>query len=124
MAISERASQLARLGEDMAVRHVETLGWQVLERNWRCRAGELDIIAHDPEADVLVFVEVKCRSSERYGHPLEAITPAKEARLWLLALAWLKERELRCKRIRVDAIGIIVPKRGAEELVHARGIGG
>lgn len=123
MAISARAATLARIGEDRAAAHVEDLGWTVVDRNWRCRLGELDVVAHDPATDTLVFIEVKCRSGYGYGHPLEAVTDAKLARLRVLALAWLREKDVHAARLRLDAIGIVV-RAGAEiELTHVRGVG-
>src|SRR5664280_1301356 len=70
---------LGRYGEDVAVRHLLDAGWQVLERNWRCRAGEIDIVARD--GGVLVFCEVKTRSSALFGVPAEAVRPAKVRRI-------------------------------------------
>lgn len=123
MSTNARARELAQRGEDRAAQHVEELGWRVVERNWRCRAGELDLVAHDPETDTLVFIEVKTRSGLGYGHPLEAITYAKAARLRGLAMAWLRERGARARLLRVDAIGIVLPRQGPENLTHLRGIG-
>lgn len=123
MSINARARELAQRGEDRAARHVEELGWRIIERNWRTRYGELDIIAHDGDTDTLVFVEVRTRSGTGFGHPLETITHAKAARLRGTAMAWLRERKARAKYLRVDAIGIVMPRSGPEELVHLRGIG-
>ena len=68
---------LGRRGEAIAARHLEAAGLVIVERNWRCTHGEIDIVARD--GGDLVFVEVKTRSSVEYGHPLEAITPIKLA---------------------------------------------
>ena len=85
---------VGRFGEDVAAQHLLAAGLQILERNWRCREGELDIVARD--GSELVFVEVKTRSSLAFGTPAEAVGPAKAARLRRLALCWLAEhRELR-----------------------------
>src|SRR5664280_104004 len=81
---------LGRYGEDVAVRHLLDAGWQVLERNWRCRAGEIDIVARD--GGVLVFCEVKTRSSALFGVPAEAVRPAKVRRIRALACHWLADR--------------------------------
>lgn len=123
MSINARARELARRGEDRAAAYVEELGWQVLERNWRCREGELDLVSHDVATDTLVFVEVKTRSGTAYGHPLETITNAKAARLRGLAMAWLRAHGARARNIRVDAIGLILPPDGSEDLTHVRGVG-
>lgn len=77
--------ELGRYGEDVAVRHLHDQGLVILERNWRCRAGEIDIVAR--HGDVLVFCEVKTRRSDRFGSPVEAVTPRKLARMRVLAAA-------------------------------------
>jgi putative endonuclease len=78
---------VGRFGEDLAVQHLEAQGMTVLCRNWRCRSGEIDVVARDGSA--LVFVEVKTRSSTLFGDPAEAVSPAKATRLRALALRWL-----------------------------------
>jgi putative endonuclease len=82
---------LGQWGEDLAVRHLQGQGFEVLDRNWRCREGELDIVARD--GAVLVFVEVKCRSNLLYGEPAEAVTPTKARRLRHLSARWLNEQK-------------------------------
>jgi putative endonuclease len=78
---------VGRYGEWVALRHVKTLGWQVLDTNWRGKDGELDIVALDK--DVLVVIEVKTRSGHGFGHPAEAVTPRKLARIRRLTGQWL-----------------------------------
>jgi len=96
---------LGRRGEELAARHLQAAGLAIIDRNWRCGQGEIDIVALD--ADELVFVEVKTRSSTGFGHPLEAITPTKLARLRRLAAAWCAEHPDDHSLIRIDAIGVI-----------------
>ncbi len=60
-------AEIGALGEQLAVEHLESLGLTVLERNWRCRYGELDVIAWDPAGRTVVFVEVKTRTTDRFG---------------------------------------------------------
>ncbi|PUB31746.1 putative endonuclease [Promicromonospora sp. AC04] len=101
---------VGRYGERVALRHVEARGWQVLDTNWRGKDGELDIVALD--GDVLVVVEVKTRSSLGFGHPAEAVTPRKLARIKRLTGQWLtvfRER-LAAARLREEtASGSPVP---------------
>lgn len=123
MAINSRAAALGRDGEDIAATHLESQGWRIIERNWRCPAGELDIIAWDEGAQTLVFVEVKSRSSVAFGQPVEAITWRKLAKLRELATLWLRVTEPRVRTIRLDAIGVLMPRGGSPELTHLRGIG-
>lgn len=111
-----------RLGEQRATEHLLECGWQILERNWRCKEGEADIIAVDPEAQALVVVEVKTRAGMGYGSPLESITYAKARRLRQLAAIYARQTRSRLPRLRVDAIGILWPRDGGTELIHARGI--
>jgi len=93
----------------------------VLDRNWRCDAGEIDLVLRDGE--VLVVCEVKTRSSTAYGSPIEAVTETKAARLRLLADRWIEERHLRPPEIRIDVVGVLLQRRGAPQVVHVRGVG-
>src|ERR1044071_8106374 len=70
-------AEIGALGEDLAVEHLRSLGLTVLARNWRCRYGELDVIAADDAARVVVFVEVKTRTTDRFGGVEYAVTPDK-----------------------------------------------
>ena len=86
--MSYRAHDIARKGEDLAVRYLEESGWSILERNFHYgRAGEIDIIAKD--GAYTVFVEVKTRSSPRFGAPELAVTPAKVRQLLRIARGWM-----------------------------------
>lgn len=120
-----RKTRVGHRGEDLAVAELERQGMQVLERNWRCRLGEIDIIAIEGEGArrTIVFCEVKCRSGLGYGNPLEAITHTKLRRLRQLSAEWLAERGPAASGIRLDAVGVLL-RRGAEPVVnHVRGIG-
>ena len=77
---------LGAYGEALAARHLVEQGMVLLDRNWRCEAGEIDLVLRDGE--VLVVCEVKTRSSLAYGHPAEAVTPAKQQRIRRLARRW------------------------------------
>ena len=78
---------LGKSGEQAAAEYLESCGLRILDRNWRCATGEIDIVAVDRQT--LVVVEVKARTSTRYGTPLEAVSRAKRARLRRLAVQWL-----------------------------------
>lgn len=123
MAINSRAAALGRDGEDIAVAHLEAQGWQIIDRNWRCPSGELDIVAWDEDERTLVFVEVKSRSSTAYGQPIEAISWRKLAKLRELATLWLRGTGSRAPNIRLDAVGVLMPWGSAPELTHLQGIG-
>ena len=113
-------------GEQIAVAHLEGLGWTVVDRNWRSgRLGELDVVALQPAPGrfgTLVFCEVKTRRGLGYGDPLEAITYKKLGRLQALSGQWLAAHELRCDWIRIDAIGILLASGAAPVITHLQGV--
>lgn len=111
---------VGRYGEDVAAAHVRGRGWEVLDRNWRTREGELDLVALD--GDELVVVEVKTRRSVAFGHPAEAVTPRKLARVRRLAALWLAAHDVHPRSVRVDVIAVLLPVRGAAEVDHLVGV--
>ncbi|HEY5515801.1 MAG TPA: YraN family protein [Pengzhenrongella sp.] len=111
---------VGRYGETVAARYLLGEGWRVLDRNWRGPDGELDIVAL--HADALVVVEVKTRRGLGYGHPAEAVTPRKLARLRRLTAQWLAAHDVHPRSIRIDVIAVLVPRRGAASLEHLVGV--
>jgi putative endonuclease len=107
--------ELGVRGERIAERHLIARGFELLDRNWRCAQGEIDLVLRD--GDETVFVEVKTRSSTAFGHPLEAITVAKLARLRRLAAAWCQAHP-GTGRIRIDAIAVLAPHRAPATVEH------
>ncbi|EID14351.1 hypothetical protein MPHLEI_11454, partial [Mycolicibacterium phlei RIVM601174] len=105
--------------EQLAVEHLQAQGLRVVARNWRCRYGELDIIAADDARRAVVFVEVKTRTSDRFGGVEEAVTPQKVRRLRRLAGLWLASQDTRWDAVRIDVVG----GRQAGGLVHGGGAG-
>lgn len=106
-------------GERRAVEFlVHEVGMQVLDRNWRCPDGEIDIVARDGVA--LVFVEVKTRRDLRFGPPEESVVVAKRRRLRRLALQWLAQSTLRPPEIRFDVVSVLRPRRGPAVVEHVR----
>ncbi|KAA1251767.1 YraN family protein [Mycobacterium simiae] len=116
-------AQLGALGEQLAVEHLRDLGLQILNRNWRCRYGELDVIAYDPAARTVVFVEVKTRTGDGYGGLAQAVTEWKLRRLRRLAAVWLAGQGQRWPAVRIDVIGVRIGRRRTPELTHQQGIG-
>jgi putative endonuclease len=110
--------ELGVRGENIAVDHLIASGLEILERNWRCLQGELDVVARD--RDEVVFVEVKTRSSVLFGHPFESITSTKLARLRRLAAAWCEDHPGSGAAIRIDAVAVILPFRGPVEIEHLK----
>lgn len=107
-------------GEDVAERHLKGLGLTVLERNWRCDEGEVDILLRD--GATLVVCEVKTRTSLAAGTPHEAITDAKLARLKRLGERWAEERGIRPAGIRIDLVAVLRPRSGPAIVDHVPGL--
>ncbi|MGZ8806915.1 MAG: YraN family protein [Mycobacterium sp.] len=116
-------AEIGALGERLAVEHLRSLGLRVLDRNWRCRYGELDVIAADDAARIVVFVEVKTRTSDRFGGIEQAVTPEKARRLRRLAGLWLARQDARWSEVRIDVIGVRIGRRPIPEITHLRGVG-
>ena len=114
---------LGRRGEDVAVEHLAARGMVVLDRNWRCREGELDVVAADGAR--LVVAEVKTRSGTGFGVPAEAVTPSKAARIRRLAQRWLAERHADgatgFAEVRFDVVAVLLTSDGIPEVDHYEG---
>ncbi|MGH2398315.1 MAG: YraN family protein [bacterium] len=117
---------LGRIGESAARDFLEQGGYRIIASNFRCRYGELDLIAQ--QGEVIVFVEVKARTTIDYGRPFDAITPLKQRRLLRLALYYLKGRNWLRRPIRFDAVSVTLTPAGSvtriEVLADAFGAGG
>jgi putative endonuclease len=112
---------VGRFGEDVAASAVESAGMQILERNWRCREGEIDIVARD--GSTLVFVEVKTRSSVGCGIPAAAVDRRKVARVRRLAVRWMSEhREMDqfWGTVRFDVVAVLRRPVGGLHVDHLR----
>lgn len=116
-------AEIGALGEQLAVDHLTSLGLRVLTRNWRCRYGELDVIAADDAASTVVFVEVKTRTSDQFGGVAQAVTPAKVRRLRRLAGLWLATQHSSWAEVRIDVIGVRIGSRRIPEITHLAGVG-
>jgi putative endonuclease len=111
---------LGRRGEQLAADYLAAAGLKVLDRNWRSRLGEIDIVASDGSS--LVVCEVKTRSSVGFGTPLEAITVQKARRLRRLAVHWVLDHGTAYDQIRIDVIGILQTVPGEFSIEHVRGV--
>ena len=112
---------LGDYGEELAARHLVAQGMVVLDRNWRCAAGEIDLVLRDGR--VLVVCEVKTRSSLAHGTPHEAISDAKLDRLRRLGTSWQVEHGVTAPDVRVDLVAVLRPRRGSSVIDHVRGVG-
>ena len=114
-------NELGKWGEECAALYLRTLGCVVLDRNWRARGGELDIVAFDPHRRAIVAVEVKTRRSRDAGTPEEAVTAAKVRRLRALLVAWVASKNVHAQVLALDVIGVNV--RGAHYTIdHLKGV--
>jgi putative endonuclease len=116
-------AEIGALGEALAVEHLTSLGLQILDRNWRCRYGELDIIAADTATRAAVFVEVKARTSDQFGGVEQAVTPDKVRRLRRLAGLWLAGNDGGWAAVRIDVIGVRIGRQRQPEITHVQGVG-
>ncbi|GAA4149536.1 YraN family protein [Leifsonia shinshuensis] len=112
--------RLGRRGEDVAADWLEDQGFTLLHRNWRCAEGELDLIAR--RARLTVFVEVKTRSSTAFGHPFEAITGEKAARLRRLVAEWCRAYGPVRGETRIDAIAVLDAWNVTPSIEHLAGV--
>jgi putative endonuclease len=107
-------------GERVACRYLTAQGLTVLDRNWRCPDGEIDIVAMD--ADVIVVCEVKTRSDARYGTPVEAITATKADRLYRLGRLWIGEHDVGLSALRIDVVAVLCGRPGPATVEHLVGV--
>ena len=115
-----RNRALGAYGETVAARHLVGQGMAVLDRNWRCDEGELDLVLR--EGDVLVVCEVKTRTSLEHGSPHEAVTPEKLSRLVRLGVRWAEVHDVRPQEIRIDLVAVLRPRKGQTLVEHVRGM--
>ena len=115
-----RNDAVGRYGEELAARHLTGAGMALLDRNWRCREGEIDLVLRD--GDALVVCEVKTRTDESHGSPHEAVTPAKLERLQRLGERWAQAHGVRPPETRIDLVAVLRPPRGRSVLEHVRGL--
>jgi putative endonuclease len=111
--------ELGRRGEQLAAEYLERAGLRILDRNWRCETGELDIVAL--ERRVLVVCEVKTRSGVGYGLPVEAVTRSKAARIRRLAHQWLAESRARWVDVRFDVVAVLLVPGREPQVEHYEG---
>ena len=116
-----RTQALGAYGEEVAARHLVRAGMEILDRNWRCEVGELDIVACD--GATLIAVEVKTRSSTAFGHPAEAVSPRKLKRLRQLTWRWLIAHERHAPQVRIDVVTVIQEAGGPPRVEHLIGVG-
>jgi putative endonuclease len=102
--LSDYRRRVGEVGEDLAAAWYEAAGYEVLDRNWRCGEGELDLVCR--LGRTVVVCEVKTRRSAAYGAPVEAVTWAKQRRVHRLGVRWLREHGVRCRQVRFDVASV------------------
>jgi len=123
MTKTDRRAEIGAQGEQLAVEHLTGLGLTILDRNWRCRYGELDVVAADEAARMVVFVEVKTRTGDGFGGAAAAVTPAKVRRLRRLAGLWLAQSRGGWAAVRIDVVAIRMGHSRTPQLTHLEAVG-
>ena len=108
---------VGKYGEDRATEFLVRLGYEIIDRNWRGKSGEIDVIARD--RNCLVFVEVKTRTRTGFGHPFEAITAKKIQTMRSLVSQWCHNRNLASNEVRLDALSVLIV-RGRVTIEHLK----
>jgi putative endonuclease len=101
-----KAKPLGRKGEDLAASYLRNLGWEIVERNYRTRLGEIDIVCRD--RDSIVFVEVKTRTMTDFARPDQSVTQHKQAKLRRLAEDYLVQHRQESADVRFDVLGVTI----------------
>jgi len=109
VSVNNAKQVLGKEGERIAEQYLKEKGYKLIERNYRCAAGEVDLIVLDRR--VIVFVEVKTRSGHGFGTPLEAVQPRKQRSMMLAAQFFLSQKKLHQRDARFDVVGISWPAR-------------
>ncbi len=112
--MSQQRRNLGALGEKLAAKHLRKKGYTIIEQNYRCRLGEIDIVARD--GTTLVFVEVKTRTSTTFGTPAMAVTPKKQQQISRAAQQYLASHDLFDSAARFDVVAVFLPPNGAREI--------
>ena len=121
MALHKKASELGIRGEEFATSYLRQRGYRIVDRNWRIKEGEIDIVARSASNEI-VFIEVKTRSTAAFGDPLESISAEKLHRIQRLALAWLATHQLLGSPYRIDVAGIMLGRSGELSIDYRVGI--
>lgn len=108
--------ELGRRAEAAVARHLDSTGWDVIAMNWRFRHKEIDLIAR--RDDLIAFIEVKCRSGDRFGTPAEAVTVSKRRDLAAAAHAWITRNRPACAGFRFDVCCVTTGANGKLEIEH------
>ncbi len=117
-SLSKTGISLGKRGEDLACSYLKRHGLKIIQRNYRQKSGEIDIVCRDQS--YIVFVEVKTRKSLRYGLPYEAVTQKKQAQISRVALDYLTRHKCLNHAVRFDVVSIVVTGDGNADIEHLR----
>ena len=118
ISFTSSTRELGAWGEDIAESYLSSLGYDIAQRNWRVRQGELDIIAYSPQRQAIIAVEVKTRREGGHVPAWCAVDERKLQRLRTLLMGWLRETDAHSPHIAVDLIAITLHKDGTIDLDH------
>lgn len=111
--------KIGMYGEDKAVEYIKQIGYEIIQRNFRCKIGEIDIIAQDK--DEIVFIEVKTRTNMKYGKPIEAVNKTKKKHIYKAIQYYCINEDIEHICIRIDAIEVYL-KNGICKINHLKQI--
>lgn len=100
--------EIGKIGENLACKYLNERGYKILKRNYRCKQGEIDIIAYDTKSKEIVFIEVKTRQSMKYGTPAEAVNKPKQKHIIKAVEFYIYKNKIIDKKIRFDVIEIFI----------------
>jgi putative endonuclease len=115
--VTKERLDLGRLGEDLALKKIKSLGYKCIVRNYRCPLGEVDLIARD--GDTLVFIEIKTRRDRSLGYAKESINARKKRQLSKVALAYMKSHDVAEAKSRFDVVAVHI-REGMYEIEVVR----
>ncbi|MBJ6752168.1 YraN family protein [Geomonas anaerohicana] len=118
MPVSNSNGSVGGTGESIAATYLKGQGFKIVECNFRCTCGEIDIVARDGRT--IVFVEVKCRKNDNYGPPQLAVTPFKQRQISKAALVWLSRKKLYDAEARFDVVAIMLHDHDLPDIEHIR----
>ena len=114
--MTEKRLQFGREGESAAIAFLKKKGYRILEKNFRSKVGEIDIIAE--QAGAIIFVEVKARADHEFGHPFEALTPAKQKKIIQTARSFLARKRISDRPMQFDVVALTADPSGSWKIEH------
>ena len=114
--------EIGKFGEEKVVEYLINHHYTIIEKNFRCYFGEIDIIARDNKKNEIVFFEVKTRNGNRYGNPADAVNRTKKKHIYKTAECYIHKNNIKNEFIRIDVIEVYLNKNGSYSINHIRQI--